>query len=84
MAVDPVSLFKQIVSLREVNEFHEFCAEKLFKSIMEHPDVEDCIVTLLYSRRGSLDINPIRASKPELLIEGLLDVTKYTVKAMGQ
>ena len=84
MIVDPVSLFKQIVSLREVNEFHEFCAEKLFKSIMEHPEVEDCVVTLLYSRRGSLDINPIRASKPELLIMDLLDVTKYTVKAMGQ
>jgi 7-cyano-7-deazaguanine reductase len=84
MVVDPVSLFKQIVSLREVNEFHEFCAEKLFKCIMEHPEVEGCCVTLLYSRRGSLDINPVRASKPELLPTNLIDASTYTVKAMGQ
>ena len=82
--VDEASLFKQIVSLREVNEFHEFCAEKLFNSIMEHPVVVDCCVSLLYSRRGSLDINPTRASKPELLPVELVSVESYTAKAMGQ
>ena len=82
--VDEASLFRQIVSLREVNEFHEFCAEKLFNSIMEHPEVTDCCVSLLYSRRGSLDINPTRASKPELLPVELVSVESYTAKAMGQ
>jgi len=84
MAVDPESLFKQVVSLREVNEFHEFCAEKLFTTIMKHPEVTDCVVTLLYSRRGSLDINPSRASHPDLLPEALFNVCKYTNKAPGQ
>jgi len=84
MAVDPESLFKEIVSLREVNEFHEFCAEKLFTSIMKHPEVEDCCVSLLYSRRGSLDINPTRASRADLLPVGLISVQNYTLKAMGQ
>jgi len=84
MAVDPESLFKQIVSLREVNEFHEFCAEKLFTTIMKHPEVTDCCVTLLYSRRGSLDINPVRASSIDLLPEVLYNVNKYTNKAQGQ
>ena len=84
MAVDPASLFKQIVSLREVNEFHEFCAEKLFNSIMQHEEVTDCCVSLLYSRRGSLDINPVRASKSALLPSLLADTTVYTSKAMGQ
>lgn len=82
--VNPVSLFKQIVSLREVNEFHEFCAEKLFTSIKSHPAVIDCAVTLLYARRGSLDINPTRASKVELLPTALINHTLYTKKAMGQ
>ena len=82
--VDQASLFKQIVSLREVNEFHEFCAEKLFKSIMEHPEVIDCAVTLLYARRGSLDINPTRASRPELIPDRLINVNSYTKKTMGQ
>jgi 7-cyano-7-deazaguanine reductase len=84
MMIDPVSLFKQIVSLREVNEFHEFCAEKLFKSIMSHPNVQDCCVTLLYSRRGSLDINPVRASNFDLLPANLIANNVYTAKAMGQ
>ena len=84
MAVDPESLFKQVVSLREVNEFHEFCAEKLFTTIMKHPEVTDCVVTLLYSRRGSLDINPSRASRSDLLPEALFNVCKYTNKAQGQ
>jgi len=83
-AVDPVSLFKQIVSLREVNEFHEFCAEKLLTSIMEHKEVVDCVVTLLYSRRGSLDINPSRATNRHLLPILLSDTNVYTEKAMGQ
>ena len=83
-AVDPVSLFKQIVSLREVNEFHEFCAEKLLTSIKEHPEVVDCVVTLLYSRRGSLDINPSRATNKHLLPLLLSDTNVYTEKAMGQ
>jgi len=82
--VDPVSLFKQIVSLREVNEFHEFCAEKLLTSIMEHKEVVDCVVTLLYSRRGSLDINPSRATNRHLLPVLLSDTNAYTEKAMGQ
>jgi 7-cyano-7-deazaguanine reductase len=84
MRVRPESLFKQIVSLREVNEFHEFCAEKLFNSIMAHDEVTDCVVTLLYSRRGSLDINPSRASKRHLLPNLLSDTNIYTEKAMGQ
>lgn len=84
MTVDPTSLFKQIVSLREVNEFHEFCAEKLYKTIMSCPEVTGCCVTLLYSRRGSLDINPTRASSVDLLPADLIAVEKYTVKAMGQ
>ncbi|CAB5226460.1 7-cyano-7-deazaguanine reductase [uncultured Caudovirales phage] len=83
-SVDPISLFKQIVSLREVNEFHEFCAEKLLTSIMEHEEVVDCVVTLLYSRRGSLDINPSRASNKHLLPKLLKDTNVYTEKAMGQ
>lgn len=82
--VDPASLFKQIVSLREVNEFHEFCAEKLYTEIMKHPEVDSCCVTLLYSRRGSLDINPCRATRHDMLPTALYNTRYYTKKAMGQ
>jgi 7-cyano-7-deazaguanine reductase len=82
--IKPCSLYKQIVSLREVNEFHEFCAEKLYTEIMKHPEVESCAVTLLYSRRGSLDINPCRATSFDMLPPVLYNTKYYTKKAMGQ
>lgn len=82
--LDPESLFKQVVSLREVNEFHEFCAEKLYTEIMKHPQVDSCCVSLLYSRRGSLDINPTRATEVKMLPNILIDPKFYTKKAMGQ
>jgi 7-cyano-7-deazaguanine reductase len=82
--VDLESLLKEVIALREVNEFHEFCSEKLFKAITNHPDVEDCVVMLLYARRGSLDINPVRASKEYLIPKELIDTGFYTKKAMGQ
>ena len=82
--IKPETLFKQIVSLREVNEFHEFCAEKLYTEIMKHPEVESCCVTLLYSRRGSLDINPTRATFFDMLPPVLYNTKYYTKKAMGQ
>jgi 7-cyano-7-deazaguanine reductase len=80
----PESLFKQIISLREVNEFHEFCAEKLYTEIMKCPEVESCCVTLLYARRGSLDINPTRATSYDMLPPVLINPKYYTNKAMGQ
>lgn len=83
-SVEPEELLKLVISLREVNEFHEFCAEKLFTEVMSNPLVEDCSVMLLYSRRGSLDICPVRASNPTMIPEALTNVYLYTKKTMGQ
>ena len=82
--VNEVELLKLVISLREVNEFHEFCAEKLYTEIMSNPLVKDCCVMLLYSRRGSLDICPVRASKEAMISVALKSTVYYTKKAMGQ
>lgn len=82
--VNKLELLKLVISLREVNEFHEFCAEKLFTEIMSNPNVDDCSVMLLYARRGSLDICPVRASSSALLNAVLNNPTMYSQKAMGQ
>ena len=81
--LDYEQLFKLIVSLREVNEFHEFCAEKLFVEIMKDNNIKHCEVMLLYSRRGSLDINPIRSTK-RTMNQSLVNVFRYTKKTQGQ
>lgn len=77
-------LLKLVISLREVNEFHEFCCEKLYLEIMKNPLVHECSVMLLYARRGSLDINPVRASSNSLISSALKSVDVYTKKAQGQ
>ena len=82
--INKLELLKLVISLREVNEFHEFCAEKLFTEIMSNPNVENCSVMLLYARRGSLDICPVRASSSALLNAVLNNPTMYSQKAMGQ
>ena len=82
--LDLQSLLKEVIALREVNEFHEFSSEKLFTALTSVPQVKDCVVMLLYSRRGSLDINPVRATRLELIPQALIDAKVYTKKAMGQ
>ena len=82
--LDLVSLFKEVVALREVNEFHEFCCEKLYTAIMATGEVESCMIALLYSRRGSLDINPIRATSSELIPSLYTNPQFYSKKTQGQ
>lgn len=58
--IDPISLIRELVSLRELNEFHEIGCEKLFKALIEiDPNAN---IACFYNRRGSLDINPVRYS----------------------
>lgn len=84
VSVNIDSIFKTIVSLREVNEFHEFCAEKLFVDFTSHKEVTECMIMLLYSRRGSLDINPIRTTSYSLVPGVMQNVDILTQKQLGQ
>lgn len=78
------SLLKQVISLRNLDEFHEFCAEKLYMDLMNTGFVEECCVSLLYSRRGSLDINPIRSTYRSILPAIFGDVNRYSYKQQNQ
>ena len=57
-------LLKYIVSFRNHNEFHEQCVERIYMDIMKQCNPEVLTVYARYTRRGGLDINPIRSSKP--------------------
>lgn len=84
--LSPQSILRQVVSLREVNEFHEFCAEKLFTEIASKMKPEDELtIMLLYSRRGSLDINPVRYRGELLRTAGMQRKAGYIAdKVQGQ
>lgn len=58
------SLLKYLVSYRNHNEFHEQCIERIFMDITRHCKPTDLTVYGRYTRRGGLDINPYRSSKP--------------------
>lgn len=62
-------LLKYIVSFRNHNEFHEQCIERIFVDIMRHCKPEKLTVYGRYTRRGGLDINPLRTTEKDALKE---------------
>jgi 7-cyano-7-deazaguanine reductase len=73
--VDPISLLQYIVSFRDECHFHEEICEAIYKRLYDLLQPDSLRVTCLYARRGGIDINPERASSPELLSTVLKDTT---------
>ena len=61
------SVAKYIVSHRTVSHFHEEICEMVYKHLTDAYQPEQLMVACLYTRRGGLDINPIRASHNMLI-----------------
>lgn len=61
------SLLKYIVSLRNENHFHEEICEMMFKRLTDLFRPELLSICCLYTRRGGIDICPVRANRPEHL-----------------
>lgn len=59
------SLLKYIISFREHHDFHENSVERLFCDINAYCCPEHLAVYARYTRRGGLDINPLRSNYPE-------------------
>lgn len=72
-------LLRYIVSLRGENHFHEEICELVFTRLMERFVPKDLMVTCMYTRRGGIDINPVRATSADLVPASLLDVERLTV-----
>lgn len=62
--IEPAGLLRYIVSFRNHNEFHEQCVERIYCDIQRHCAPEALAVYARYTRRGGLDINPMRTSHP--------------------
>ena len=58
------SLLRYIVSFRNHNEFHEQCVERIFTDLTARCRPSQLDVLARYTRRGGLDINPWRSSRP--------------------
>lgn len=62
--IDREALLRYVVSFRNHEEFHEQCVERIFKDIQDRCAPTRLTVSARYTRRGGLDINPIRSSEP--------------------
>src|SRR5690606_14133253 len=60
--IDHASLLTYLVSFREHQDFHEHCVERMFCEIRERCRPPQLLVYARYTRRGGLDINPLRSS----------------------
>jgi len=60
------SLLQYIVSFRNHNEFHEQCIERIFMDILINCSPTCLTVYGRYTRRGGIDINPIRSTEPNV------------------
>lgn len=59
--INRANLLKYLISFRQHNEFHEQCVERIFTDIKRYCAPEKLTVLARYTRRGGLDINPLRS-----------------------
>lgn len=66
-AINMSSLLQYIVSFRKENHFHEEVVEMIYKRLWDKFSPSQLLVAAKYTRRGGIDINPIRVSNSDLL-----------------
>lgn len=74
------SLVKYLTSFRSEYHFHEECCEMIYKRLHNLLKKEDeLFVCALYTRRGGIDISPVRWSENccENFADGLIDLAKF-------
>jgi 7-cyano-7-deazaguanine reductase len=62
------SMLQYIVSMRKENHFHEEICECIYKRLLDKFQPRKLLVGCLYTRRGGIDINPVRATDIDTLI----------------
>ena len=80
----PESLAKYIVSHRQVSHFHEEICEMIYTHLSEAFEPEELMVACLYTRRGGIDINPIRESRLSLVPSFFYDSKLRLEKTLRQ
>lgn len=78
------SIIEYLVSFRKENHFHEEVVEMIYKRFYDYFQPDKLMVAAMYTRRGGIDINPIRASHVELLDETLISSKLRVEKTLRQ
>jgi 7-cyano-7-deazaguanine reductase len=78
------SIARYIVSHRQVSHFHEEIVEMVFTHLMQAYNPDKLMVTALYTRRGGLDINPIRATHQDMIPKAFVGTEFINRKTLRQ
>jgi len=62
--INEAQLLSYLCSFRHHQGYHEECAERIFRDIMRCCRPEELTLTMNYLRRGGIEINVYRSSKP--------------------
>jgi 7-cyano-7-deazaguanine reductase len=78
------SFLQYIVSLRNENHFHEEICEMVFKRMIDIFHPEKLMVACLYTRRGGIDICPVRALTDDELPQNLISAQTLSQRSFRQ
>jgi 7-cyano-7-deazaguanine reductase len=81
---DKSSLLKYLVSIRNENHFHEEICEMIYKRLWDQFSPDELMVSCIYTRRGGIDICPVRTSSPALMPTHLIHERQLMRKLLRQ
>lgn len=82
--IDLVSVIAYLISFRKENHFHEEVVEMIYKRFSDAFEPEQLMVSAMYTRRGGIDINPIRVSDAGLIDEAFTNTGVLLAKSFRQ
>lgn len=59
------SVLHYLVSYRNHGDFHEHCVETILHDLIKQLRPTQCLVAAWFTRRGGLEINPVRSTDPQ-------------------
>lgn len=66
-AIERAGLLAYLLGFRNHQEFHEQCVERMFSDVMQACQPTSLTIQAFYTRRGGLDINPLRSTEKDPL-----------------
>lgn len=78
------SVLEYLISFRKENHFHEEVVEMIYKRFLDTFKPEKLMVAAMYTRRGGIDINPIRATNIDLIDRVMIDPRCRIEKTLRQ
>lgn len=85
--IPETAFLSYLISMRNENHFHEEICECIYTRLTEKFNPSSLLVACLYTRRGGIDINPVRASDYSVIrnwVPDLVDAHTYTQKTWRQ